>query len=314
MLATGQPVGEEEDPWALEEEVEVEDGDILIEEGENGENIVLSATFKQRLEKPWEKAVIVKLLGREIGYRALQAKIRTIWNPTGPFKIIDLENNFYIVRFWDSSDYYHALTGGPWAIFQHALSVQPWHPDFRAETSSINRAVVWVRFQGFPVNKYHTQILRTMGNRLGSTLKIDIKTESQTRAKFATVAVAVDLSRPLKGKVWLDGECFKVIYEGLPQICFSCGRYGHSSFSCQFMKDAIGGEKGKEIEGQYTSFSVTSTSMGSQVPLKQPPNKPSDVGEWMVVPTRPRRPPKKPEDPKPLTPTTVVVGPTGSRY
>ncbi|KAJ4838894.1 hypothetical protein Tsubulata_051271, partial [Turnera subulata] len=191
----------DDDPWALDEEPICEDGDIMVVQEANGENVVLSDAFKRRLKKPWENAVVVKLLGREIGYRALQSKIQTLWKPAGPFRIIDLEGNFYIIRFLDSRDYIHALTGGPWAIYGHALCVQPWCREFRAESGKVDKAVVWVHFPGVPVDKYHTQVLRTLGNQIGSTIRIDIKTESQTRAKFAKVAVAVDLSKPLKGKV-----------------------------------------------------------------------------------------------------------------
>ncbi|KAJ4834692.1 hypothetical protein Tsubulata_003593 [Turnera subulata] len=98
-LAQGKTVSEEEDPWALDEEPECEEGDILVTEDENGPKVKLCAAFKKRLEKSWERAVIVKLLGRTIGYRALHSKIQSMWKPTGPFRLIDMENNFYIIRF-----------------------------------------------------------------------------------------------------------------------------------------------------------------------------------------------------------------------
>lgn len=31
----------------------------------------------------------------------------------------------------------------------------------------------------------------------------------------------------------LDGKVQKVEYEGLPVICFMCGRYGHNSNTCK---------------------------------------------------------------------------------
>ncbi|KAJ4823503.1 hypothetical protein Tsubulata_050317 [Turnera subulata] len=217
----------DDDPWALDEEPICEDGDIMVVQEANGENVVLSDAFKRRLEKPWENGVVVKLLGREIGYRALQSKIQTLWKPAGPFRIIDLEGNFYIIRFLDSRDYIHALTGGSWAIYGHALCVQPWCREFRAESGKVD------------------------------------KTESQTRAKFAKVAVAVDLSKPLKGKVKFDGESFKVVYEGISQICFSCGHYGHSAMLCSYHTVS----KGKEISGSDASISPSAPvpNTGGQV-------------------------------------------------
>ncbi|KAJ4827825.1 hypothetical protein Tsubulata_022017 [Turnera subulata] len=152
-----------------------------------------------------------------------------MWNPTGPIQIIDLANNFHLARLWEASDYLNALTGGPWSIYDNTLCVLPWSQDFRPEIGAIDRAVVWVQFPGLLVNKYHSRVFRTLENLVGTTMHIDSKTESQSRAKFAKVAVLVDLKKLLKGIVRLDREPFQVVYEGLPQICFSCGKYGHSS-------------------------------------------------------------------------------------
>ncbi|KAJ4824921.1 hypothetical protein Tsubulata_043846 [Turnera subulata] len=292
-LSKGKAILEDEDPWLLEEEPECEDGDIIITEDENGPKVELSAAFKKRLEKPWEKAVIVKLLGREIGYRALHTKIQSMWKPSGPFRLIDMENNFFIVRFWDSIDYWQALTGGPWAIYDHALCVQPWCQNFRAKAGAVEKATVWVRFPDLPVDRYHSKVLKTMGNMVGSTVRIDVKTESQTRAKFTKVAVAVDLMKPLKGMVRLDNEEYMVSYEGLPQICFSCGRYGHSSLLCSHQCPS---PEGTTVGGDLERVAApSSTPSVPTVPGGQPQQAPvrknkQEVGEWMVAQRRSRRP------------------------
>ncbi|KAJ4832472.1 hypothetical protein Tsubulata_000010 [Turnera subulata] len=295
-LSKGKALLGEEDPWLLEEEPECEDGDITIMEDENGSKVELSDAFKKRLEKPWEKAVIVKLLGREIGYRALHTKIQSMWKPSGPFRLIDLENNFYIVRFWDSIDYLHALTGGPWVIHDHALYVQPWCQNFRATTGTVEKATVWVHFPDLPVDRYHSKVLKTMGNMVGSTVRIDVKTESQTRAKFAKVAVAVDLTKPLTGVVRLDNEEYMVSYEGLPKICFSCGRYGHSSLMCSHhnpqTKSSASGDV-DAIPAASPNTPVATAVLGScetQVPVRK---NSLEVGEWMVAQRRTRRPNRK---------------------
>ncbi|KAJ4835907.1 hypothetical protein Tsubulata_006170 [Turnera subulata] len=314
-LSLGKAAVDMEDPWALDEEPVCEEGDITVIEDADGENVVLSDDFKRRLEKPWEKAIIVKLLGREIGYRALQIKIQAMWKPTGPFCIIDLEGNFYIIRFWDNFDYLHALTGGPWAIYGHALCVQPWCQNFRADSGSVDKAVIWVKFPGIPVDRYHTKVLRTLGNRVGSTVRIDIKTESQTRAKFAKVAVAVDLTKPLKGKVKLDGELYKVVYEGLPQICFSCGRYGHSEAFCSFHNPVVNPPASGSIMG--SSPETSKSALGSPANASSQgasQSKGKDVGDWMVVAKRSRKPARKQQESPASAQKPTSTGSTGNRF
>ncbi|KAJ4826292.1 hypothetical protein Tsubulata_042945 [Turnera subulata] len=235
--------------WWEDEEVENEEGDIVVEEGENGVAVKLFDAFKTRLNKPWENAVIVKLLGKSIGYRTLLLKIQTLWKPSSPFRIVDLDNNFFIIRFQSQADYYHALIDGPWVIFGSVLSVQPWSPDFNPAKDSVDKVVCWVRFPGLSPTRYHTKVLTTMGNVVGSTVKIDTMTEKAKRGKFAKLAVAVDLTQPLKGVVRLDEKDIQVSYEGLPTICFTCGRIDHSPLVCPMRSRALGKEQ-QLSEGQ----------------------------------------------------------------
>ncbi|KAJ4824142.1 hypothetical protein Tsubulata_043915 [Turnera subulata] len=152
MMASGHGSEEFEDTWEEEAEPEVEEGDIVITENEGGPVMKLSTTFKSKLKKPWDNAVVIKLMGKRIGYRVLKSKIHTMWKPRSTFRLIDLENDFFIVRFKDKTDALQALMGGPWAVFGHALSVQPWTADFRAVDGVIEKATVWVRFKEIPMD------------------------------------------------------------------------------------------------------------------------------------------------------------------
>ncbi|KAJ4828190.1 hypothetical protein Tsubulata_015455 [Turnera subulata] len=178
-------VSEPADLWDLEDDVEYEDGDIVYVDGEFGMGIELSETFKSRLDKQWQNSVIVKLLGRTIGYKALCGRIQTLWNPRGKFRVIDLLNNYFIVRFELHTDCIHALCDGPWQVYGSALTVQPWSSHFRAAEDRIARAVVWVRFPDLNPSRYHPRILGAMGILVGRTVKIDIKTHNAKLGQYA---------------------------------------------------------------------------------------------------------------------------------
>lgn len=42
----------------------------------------------------------------------------------------------------------------------------------------------------------------------------------------------IDLSKPLVSRIKVDGDALPVEYEGLPTICYHCGRYGHLEEGC----------------------------------------------------------------------------------
>lgn len=42
----------------------------------------------------------------------------------------------------------------------------------------------------------------------------------------------ITLDKPLVSQFLLDGRIQKVEYESLPNICFTCGKYGHNKDLC----------------------------------------------------------------------------------
>ncbi|CAI0380502.1 unnamed protein product [Linum tenue] len=92
--------------------------------------------------------------------------------------------------------------------------------------------IVWVQFPALKIHFYHKEILTSLGNLLGRTICLDFHTLTLQRAKFARIAVEVDLSKPLVPRIWLDDAWQKVEYENLPDVCFECGKIGHSSLLC----------------------------------------------------------------------------------
>lgn len=61
---------------------------------------------------------------------------------------------------------------------------------------------------------------------------MDVTTLNFERARFVRVCVEVNLMKPLKGSVMINGERYYVSYEGLNNICSTCGMYGHMVHSC----------------------------------------------------------------------------------
>ncbi|CAN1186632.1 hypothetical protein LINPERHAP2_LOCUS38222 [Linum perenne] len=92
--------------------------------------------------------------------------------------------------------------------------------------------VVWVRFPHLPIHFYHAQVLTSLGNLIGKTVKIDFNTQRAERGKFARIAIEIDLNEPIPPVVLLHGAIQKVEYENMPTLCFGCGKVGHDSQAC----------------------------------------------------------------------------------
>ncbi|KAL8161988.1 hypothetical protein V2J09_013477 [Rumex salicifolius] len=80
---------------------------------------------------------------------------------------------------------------------------------------------------------YHRMILMRIAEGIGKPLKVDMAT-----LKFMRVCIGVNLRKPLKGSITINGSRYFISYEGLNTICFHYGIYGHLVASC-LKKNAI---------------------------------------------------------------------------
>ncbi|KAE8719445.1 hypothetical protein F3Y22_tig00109957pilonHSYRG00057 [Hibiscus syriacus] len=194
------------------DEVVVLDGECIVDI--NGQYPVIQFAYQvhDRIDYSMRRSVIVRLLGRAIGFKTLLNRIGLLWQLQGQYQVIDLENDYFLVKFESEQDYIHVLMEGPWTIFGCYLTVQPWS-------------------RTFTTSEKHT---------------------SQQ----------------------------KLEYEGLQQICFQYGVYGHS-------KDVCGSIEVNTSKGGVASGS--SFDLDKELGCEE-----SGFGPWMIVETRRRRTKKNP--------------------
>ncbi|KAK2981990.1 hypothetical protein RJ640_007582 [Escallonia rubra] len=254
--------------------------------------IRISPEEMKRLWSPWRRGLIVKLLGRTVGFRLLYQRMKSLWKLRGDFEAVDLGNDFYVVRFQTREDYAHVLLDGPWVILGHYLTVQKWKPQFRPHTEEITSTLAWVRFPELPIEYFDEEIMMRMGNTLGTAVKADKQTADSARGKFARVCIELNLSKPLIPKVWLNGHLQNVEYEGLYAVCFHCGKYGHKLESCPSLRKTPPDSDHAPIEEQDDGSSGMNLDTGSGLNPTHDPGttiQEQAYGPWMIVQPRSRR-------------------------
>ncbi|XP_048593543.1 uncharacterized protein LOC125576998 [Brassica napus] len=204
--------------------------------GEDGEpSITIESEVLEAMNGMWKQCMIIRVLGRSVAITALNKKLRELWRPKGVMHVMDLPRQFFMVRFEKEEDYLAALTGGPWRAFGSYLMVRAWSPEFDPLRDDIVTTPVWIRLSNIPVNFYHRSILMGIAKGLGRPIRVDLTTLNFERARFARICVEVNLAKPLKGTVLINGERYFVAYEGLSVICSKCGIYGHLVHGCPKM-------------------------------------------------------------------------------
>ncbi|KAI9124934.1 hypothetical protein K1719_003550 [Acacia pycnantha] len=232
---------------------------------------------KERLQKPFKRTLVVKLMGRQPSFGFMVKKLRQIWERKGKIDVFDLENDFYLVNFQRSEDYMEALTGGPWVIIYAYLSFARWKPEFNPKNEKINSVIAWVRFPDLPATLFNKKFLLNLGNSIGRAIRLDIHTAQRARGKFARMCVELDLTKPLVPEFKVEGQLLSVVYESLGHLCNKCGRVGHMKENCDKFHNN-GSAVGMEVEEPNRA-------------QEQGNNKGDDRELWKTV-QRPRRPRK----------------------
>ncbi|KAK8482394.1 hypothetical protein V6N11_033154 [Hibiscus sabdariffa] len=121
LLGDQNCVNPSDDDFLDEEDIELQDGDVTrgMEDG------LVKIDFSDRVHKlavkSLDQTIVIKVLGRRIGYSTLRNKLYEIWKLSKAFKLMDIENDYFLVTFRSCLDYLHILADGPWLVFGHYL-------------------------------------------------------------------------------------------------------------------------------------------------------------------------------------------------
>ncbi|XP_038687586.1 uncharacterized protein LOC119986972 [Tripterygium wilfordii] len=246
--------------------------------------IRVSKKEKRRLRSPWRQTLIIKILGRSIGYNFLLRKINNLWRPKAFMELVAIGNDYFLVKFASKDDYDYAKFEGPWMIMDHYLTVREWFPNFDPDQDSMERLLVWVRIPCLPIEYYDYDFLMRVGEKIGKPVKIDDATDSVSRGKFARLCVEVDLTKPLLAKFKLRRRVRRIEYEGIHLVCFKCGCYGHRQDTCLL---ATGPEV--EAHDQRPDKEDDNVHPVRKAVVIVNPEVTDDYGPWMLAKSRSRR-------------------------
>ena len=226
-------------------------------------SVKLSSDMRKQIRAKWAFALIVKVVGRTVGFHFLRNRVMSLWKPAGRLDCVDLGKDFFLMRFGLVEDYNNVLNGGPWFIGEHFLSIQRWEPNFKPTKASCNLVAVWIRLPELPFEYYELAVLKEIGNAIGPVLRIDSNTASEVRGRYARICVQIDLCKPLINQILLEGLVQEIQYKGVRSLCFSCRHVGHRKDGCPHTI------KGPTLDGHEARESLNrengSTCEGDQV-------------------------------------------------
>ncbi|BFG40981.1 hypothetical protein CerSpe_272550 [Prunus speciosa] len=245
-----------------EDQMVISDDDVVVKQGAIP-SIQFSDKVKSALYRPWRSAVIIKLMGRPLAYTFLRSRLLQRWALKGPMSLIDLENNYYIVKFLYEEDMRYVLTGGPWQIAGQYIVTQKWKPGFNAKEEKITHMTAWIRINGLNVEYFRADVMEKIGNLVGATVKVDAHTLSQAR-----------------------GHTYGVVYEGINLVCFECGCFGHGRDTCPIILQAKQQVPESDNADGMEDISTVQVDVNVDAAIKEAEVSAKMHGEWMLMKPR----------------------------
>ncbi|PPD96076.1 hypothetical protein GOBAR_DD06901 [Gossypium barbadense] len=138
-------------------------GFLRQDNGSEGEFTFQSRFNSLFLLKDMASTVVVKLLGRNIGYFTLHNWIFSLWKPFLPFQLMDIKNGYFLVKFQSMADYEKVLTQGSWIVFGQYLTVQSWTLNFDPLQPFPHVVMTWTRLPSYSRFLYKRKILEENG-------------------------------------------------------------------------------------------------------------------------------------------------------
>ncbi|XP_042056286.1 uncharacterized protein LOC121800861 [Salvia splendens] len=144
-----------------------------------------------------------------------------------------------LIQFSLLEDYVKLLGGANgmpvWFVERHHMRVFKWTPDFDPFFES-PIAAVWCNLIGLPIHLFEKLALFAIGGLLGEPLQVDHVTISRTRLSFARMCIKIDISQTQTQEIVLDfqgREIRQIVkWDRIPQYCYDCKHFGHSSEVC----------------------------------------------------------------------------------
>lgn len=84
--------------------------------------LIVADSMVNKLKTPWEDALVVELLEKNISYTVMKTKLMNLWKPNSGMDIMDLGFGFFMVKLDDENDRTKVVEGVPWMIFDHCLA------------------------------------------------------------------------------------------------------------------------------------------------------------------------------------------------
>jgi hypothetical protein len=161
-----------------------------------------------------------------------------IWCPIKGVICKDLGENHFLLTFLQESGKRRALEDGSWMFGKDLVVMVEYDGEKTLEEMEFAFIPIWVRISKMPFGMMNKATGEAIGKEMGDFLSMDKDEDNTAVGRYLRIKVRIDIRKPLmRGVTLCVGKEEKslwcpVVYEFLPDFCYTCGIIGHIDKVC----------------------------------------------------------------------------------
>jgi hypothetical protein len=178
---------------------------------------------------------------RLVNTEGLAHALGRIWCPMRGVTCKDLGENLFLFTFNQAVGKRRALEDGPWMFGKDLVVMADFDESKSLEELEFIYIPIWLRISKLPFSMMNKTVGEAIGEEMGVFMEMDKEDDGTAVGRFLRIKIRMDIRRPLRRGVlvqveWEKGEprplwC-PVVYEYLPDFCYTCGLIGHIDKAC----------------------------------------------------------------------------------
>lgn len=166
---------------------------------------------------------------------AMKNTMKIAWRLGKGVVIQEIENKMFMFQFFSMSDKMKVLEEGPWFFDGAPLLFKEIEEGIQPSEIIFDTIRMWVKVEDVPLNKRTKSMVVSLASSMGKFVEFD-DSGPIGWSKYMRFRVDLKLDKPFRRMTRIGtsngSKLIKFIYEKLMDVCYSCGRLGHSYQQC----------------------------------------------------------------------------------
>lgn len=146
--------------------------------------------------------------------------------------------NLLLLNFASTVERQRILLQSPWPVLGFHVILKPWKANTPPNEIDFSTTSLWIQIHNLPLEHQIAENANRIGALFYKLLEVDTcKDLRSSGPSFIRIRIEHLVREPLKNSFYIERDNLSPLwiqfkYKRISEFCFSCGRLGHTNYSC----------------------------------------------------------------------------------